>query len=156
MAYWLMKSEPDVFGVQQLRARARRTERWDGVRNYQARNFLRAMQRGDLAFFYHSSCPAPGVYGIVEIVRTAYPDPTALDPKSEYYDSKSTPSHPRWFAVDVRLKRAFRRPVLLEEIRRARSLRDMRLVQRGNRLSVLPIAAQEWATIVTLAGGKTT
>ncbi len=152
MAYWLMKSEPAVFGIADLAKRPRRTERWDGVRNYQARNFLRAMRRGDLAFFYHSSCPAPGVYGIVEIVRPAYPDPSAFDRHSPYYDPKSTPQAPRWFMVDVRLKRTWPRPVLLEHIRRTPALKRMPLVQRGSRLSVMPVTAHEWRTILNLAG----
>jgi predicted RNA-binding protein with PUA-like domain len=152
MAYWLMKSEPDVFGIHHLKARPKRTEHWDGVRNYQARNFLRAMSKGDLAFFYHSSCAEPGVYGIVEIARAAYPDGTAWDPKSPYYDPKSTPQKPAWFMVDVRLKRELARPVLLTEMKREPALRDMRLVQRGNRLSVMPVSTKEWNTILKLAG----
>jgi len=150
-----MKSEPDAFGVADLARRARRQAPWDGVRNYQARNFLLKMKKGDLAFFYHSSCPAPGVYGIVEIVREAYPDDTAFDPKSEYYDSKSTLAQPRWFMVDVRLKRAFKSPALLEAIRDERSLREMQLVQRGNRLSVMPVTTREWKSILKIAGEQT-
>jgi predicted RNA-binding protein with PUA-like domain len=149
-----MKSEPDVFGVQDLRARPRRTEHWDGVRNYQARNFLREMKKGDLAFFYHSSCAEPGVYGIVEIVRAAYPDASALNPKSPYHDPKSTPENPIWYRVDVRLKRELKRPVPLAAIRDTPALKDMRLVQRGNRLSVMPLTAREWNTILKLAGEK--
>jgi predicted RNA-binding protein with PUA-like domain len=156
VAYWLLKSEPEVFGVHDLKARPGKTERWDGVRNYQARNFLRVMNKGDLALFYHSSCAEPGVYGIVEIVRAAYPDVTAFDPKNEYYDPKSAPDSPRWFMVDVRLKRAFGQPVLLEHIRRTPALRNMPLAQRGNRLSVMPITASEWKTILKLAGEKPT
>jgi predicted RNA-binding protein with PUA-like domain len=149
-----MKSEPDVFGVHDLKAHPGKTEPWNGVRNYQARNFLRAMCKGDLAFFYHSSCAEPGVYGIVEIVRAAYPDVTAFDPKSEYYDPKSSPENPRWFMVDVRLKRVLEHPVLLEFIRRSAALRHMPLVQRGSRLSVMPVMAAEWKTILKLAGEK--
>jgi predicted RNA-binding protein with PUA-like domain len=154
MAHWLMKSEPDVFGVADLAKRPRRTEHWDGVRNYQARNLLRAMRKGDFAFFYHSSCAAPGVYGIVRIVRAAYPDPSALDPRSAYYDPKSTPDSPRWFMVDVRLERMLQRPVLLTEIKRTPALRHMHLVQPGSRLSVMPVSAVEWKTILKLAGEK--
>ncbi len=156
MHYWLMKSEPDVFSITDLARRPRRQAPWDGVRNYQARNFLRAMKKGDLAFFYHSSCPAPGVYGIVEICREAYPDPTACNPASEYYDPKSTSDQPRWFMVDVRLKRTFRSPTLLDAIRNEKSLRDMQLVQRGSRLSVMPVTAREWKTILKLTGEKNT
>ncbi len=154
MAFWLMKSEPDVFGVADLAKRPRRTEHWDGVRNYQARNFLRAMRKGDRALFYHSSCAAPGVYGIVRIVRAAYPDPSALDPRSAYYDPKSTPENPRWVMVDVRLERLLRRPVLLVEMKRAPALKRMPLVQSGSRLSVMPVKELEWKTILTLAGEK--
>jgi predicted RNA-binding protein with PUA-like domain len=150
-----MKSEPDVFSIADLARRPRRQAPWDGVRNYQARNYLRAMQKGDLAFFYHSSCPAPGVVGIVEIAREAYPDSSAFDPHSEQHDPKSTPEQPRWFMVDVRLKRAFRTPALLEAIRSERSLRTMPLVQRGSRLSVMPVTAKEWKTILKLAGEQT-
>jgi predicted RNA-binding protein with PUA-like domain len=156
VAYWLMKSEPDVFGIADLAKRPRRTERWDGVRNYQARNFLRAMRKGDLAFFYHSSCAEPGVYGIVQVARAAYPDVTAFESMSEYYDPKSSPDNPRWFVVDVRLRRTFGQPVLLEHIRRTPALRHMPLVQRGSRLSVMPVTAAEWKTILKLAGEKET
>ena len=155
MHYWLMKSEPDVFSVTDLGRRPRKQACWDGVRNYQARNFLCAMKRGDRAFFYHSSCPEPGVYGIVEVACGAYPDHTAFDPTSEYYDPKSTPDRPRWFMVDVRLKWILHSPVLLDAIRRESSLRDMQLVQRGNRLSVMPVTAKQWKTILKLAGEKT-
>jgi len=155
MRYWLMKSEPDTFSITDLARRPRRLAPWDGVRNYQARNFLRAMQKGDLAFFYHSSCPEPGVYGIVEVTREAYPDETAFDPASEYHDPKSTPDQPRWFMVDVRLRRILRSPALLNAIRSEKSLRDMQLVQRGNRLSVMPVTARQWKTILKLAGEKT-
>lgn len=154
MAFWLLKSEPDVFGIADLAQRPRRTEHWDGVRNYQARNFLRAMRKGDRAFFYHSSCAAPGVYGIVRIVRAAYPDPSALDPSSAYYDPRSTPENPRWVMVDVRLERLLRRPVLLAEMKRAPALKRMPLVQSGNRLSVMPVTELEWKTILRLAGEK--
>lgn len=156
MHYWLMKSEPDVFSITDLARRPRRQASWDGVRNYQARNFMRSMKRSDLAFFYHSSCPEPGVYGIVEVACEAYPDHTAFDPASEYYDPESTPDQPRWHMVDVRLRRILRSPVLLDVIRREQSLRDMPLVQRGNRLSVMPVTARQWKTILKLAGEKTT
>ena len=147
-----MKSEPDVFGIEHLKRRPGCKTSWDGVRNYQARNFMRAMKRGDLAFFYHSSCAEPGVVAIVEIVREAYPDLTAQDKSSEYYDTRSTPEKPIWDMVDVKLVRQFDRPVTLAEIKRHPRLRSMRLVQRGNRLSVMPVTAPEWRTIVALAG----
>ena len=156
MAHWLMKSEPSELSIDALKKCPKGTTAWDGVRNYQARNFLRAMKKGDLAFFYHSSCPAPGVYGVVEISREAYPDPTAFNPASEYYDPKSTSDQPRWFMVDVRLKQIFRSPTLLDAIRNEKSLRDMQLVQRGSRLSVMPVTAREWKTILKLTGEKNT
>jgi predicted RNA-binding protein with PUA-like domain len=151
MAYWLMKSEPDVFGLDDLEARPGKTEHWDGVRNYQARNYLRAMCKGDLAFFYHSNCAEPGVAGIVEIVRGAYPDFTAWDPKSEYYDPKSAPDRPRWYMVDVRFRRRLPRPVTLAEIKAHPALADMPLMQRGSRLSVMPVTARQWNTILKLS-----
>ena len=108
MNYWLMKTEPDCFGLEHLKAKPKRTEHWDGVRNYQARNFLRdGMQKGDLAFFYHSSCPEPGIAGIVKIARAAYPDHTAWDPDNEHFDPKSSPANPIWYMVDVKLEREF-------------------------------------------------
>ena len=150
MNYWLMKSEPDVFGIADLKSRPRQTEHWDGVRNYQARNFLRAMQRGDQAFFYHSSCAEPGVAGIVQIVRAAYPDPSAFDLKSPFHDPRSTPEKPVWFMVDVKLVRELKRIIPLSELKANAALKNMRLVQRGNRLSVMPVAAKEWNTILKL------
>jgi predicted RNA-binding protein with PUA-like domain len=149
--YWLLKSEPDCFGIADLKVRPRQTEKWDGVRNYQARNFLRdSIQRGDLAFFYHSSCAEPGIAGIVEVVRAGYPDPTATDPEAEHYDPKSTPANPIWYVVDVRLKREFRSPVTLATLRNTPSLAKMPLLARGTRLSVLPVTKREWDTILKL------
>lgn len=148
--YWLMKSEPDVFSLDDLKNRPQRTEHWDGVRNFQARNHLRAMRRGDLAFFYHSSCPEPGVAGIVEIARSAYPDFTAWDPQSEYHDPRSTEERPLWYMVDVRFKRKLARLIPLAELRANRKLKDMRLLARGNRLSVLPVTPAEWQAILDM------
>jgi predicted RNA-binding protein with PUA-like domain len=151
MRYWLMKSEPDVFGIADLARRPKQTEPWDGVRNYQARNFLRDdMKKGDLAFFYHSSCSEPGVAGIVKIVRAGYPDASASNPKSAYHDPKSTAANPVWYTVDVKLVRAFRRVVTLAELKSVPALRTMRLLRRGNRLSILPLTPAEWRTIVNL------
>ena len=155
MNYWLMKSEPDVFSTAHLKARAGKTAPWDGVRNYQARNFLRAMKRGDLAFFYHSSCAEPGVAGIVKIAKVAYPDHTAWDPKNEHYDPRSTPGKPVWVTVDVKLVRELKRPVSLSAIKACAALKKMRLVQRGSRLSVMPVTAQEWKTVLKLEKEKT-
>ena len=149
-----MKSEPDAFSIADLKSRSKKTEHWDGVRNYQARNFMRAMKKGDLAFFYHSSCEVPGVYGIIEIARAAYPDHTAWDPENHHYDPKSTPERPLWFMVDVHFKREFKRPVTLTTIKAQAALKPMRLVQRGSRLSVMPVTAKEWNTILKLAEEK--
>ena len=154
MNYWLMKSEPESFSITDLKSRPKKTEHWDGVRNYQARNFMRAMKKGDLAFFYHSSCETPGVYGIIEIARAAYPDHTAWDPENHHYDPKSTPERPLWFMVDVRFKRELAKPVTLTAIKMQPALKQMRLVQRGSRLSVMPVTAKEWNTILKLAEEK--
>ena len=150
MNYWLMKSEPEAFSIADLKSRPKKTEHWDGVRNYQARNFMRAMKKGDLAFFYHSSCAVPGVYGIIEIARAAYPDHSAWDPENHHYDPKSTPERPLWHMVDVRFKREFKRPVTLSAIKAQVALKNMRLVQRGSRLSVMPVSAKEWNAILKL------
>jgi len=149
--YWLMKSEPDTFSLDHLAAMPQRTTMWDGVRNYQARNMLRDdMQRGDLAFFYHSNCAEPGIVGIVEVVRAGYPDPSAFDPESPYFDPKSDPGQPRWYVVDVRLKQRLKRTITLGELKAAPELASMALVRRGNRLSVLPVTATEWKFILDL------
>ena len=149
MRYWLMKSEPDVFGIDHLAARPKRTEPWTGVRNYQARNFMREMQLGDLAFFYHSSCPEPGIAGIVEVSRLAYPDPTQFDRRSEYFDSKAARETPRWFNVDVTLVRKTRL-LSLQELRSHKALAAMTLLRRGNRLSITPVTEGEWRYIERL------
>ncbi len=150
MHYWLMKSEPDTFSIDDLASKVNQTEHWDGVRNYQARNFMRAMDVGDQAFFYHSSCSEPGIVGIVEIVRTAYPDPSAFDRRSPYYDPRSSPERPRWDMVDVHLLRRLQRLIPLGEIRGNRRLAAMQLVQRGNRLSVMPVTAAQWQAILKM------
>jgi predicted RNA-binding protein with PUA-like domain len=148
--YWLMKSEPDVFSIDDLQNRPRQTEPWNGVRNFQARNFMRAMQRGDLAFFYHSSCPEPGIAGIVEIARAAYPDHTSWNPQSPYYDPRSQPGKPNWVMVDVRFERKLKQLVSLAALRQNPALKDMRLLARGNRLSILPLTAAEWKKILKM------
>jgi predicted RNA-binding protein with PUA-like domain len=150
MNYWLMKSEPASFSITDLKTRPKKTEHWDGVRNYQARNFMRAMKKGDLAFFYYSSCAVPGVYGIVEIVRAAYPDPSAWDPENHHYDPKSIPERPLWDMVDVRFRREFKQPVTLSAIKTRVELKNMPLVQRFSRLSVMPVTAREWNAILKL------
>ena len=151
MRYWLMKTEPDCFGIEHLKARPKRTEHWDGVRNYQARNFMRdGMQKGDLAFFYHSSCAQPGIAGIVKIARAAYPDHTAWDPKNEHFDPKSSPANPIWVMVDVKLEREFKHLLPLTAIKANPALKGMPLVQRGTRLSVLPVTEKEWRAILKM------
>jgi len=151
MNYWLMKSEPDAYSIDHLAVQKKQIDHWDGIRNYQARNFIRDdMMMGDLAFFYHSSCEIPAIVGIIEIVSSAYPDYTAFDPAEKYYDPKSDINNPRWFMVDVFLKRKFRHHVSLKAIRTETELQDMRLVQKGNRLSILPITKREWNHILMM------
>ena len=153
MNHWLLKSEPDTFSVEDLAAKPGKTAAWDGVRNYQARNMLRdSMKKGDEAFFYHSSCEVPGIAGIVSIVKEGYPDATAFDPKNDHYDSESKVDAPRWYVVDVKLVRKFRRIITLDELRRhaAKKLKDFVLLRRGNRLSVMPVAKKDWDFILTL------
>lgn len=151
MNYWLMKSEPSSFSIDDLARRPGQTEPWDGVRNYQARNMLRdGMKLADQAFFYHSNCDFPGIVGMVRIIREAYPDSTAFDPKDKHYDPKSRPEQPTWFMVDVQFVRKFRRTITLAELRERRELEDLALVRRGNRLSVMPVSAAEWEFILGL------
>lgn len=153
MNHWLLKSEPDVFSIDDLHASPGRRTCWDGVRNYQARNFMRdSMRRGDLAFFYHSNCPEPGIAGIVEICRQGYPDPTAFDPEDKHYDPKSSPDAPRWYMVDVKFRRKLGRVIGLAELRAhaERALRGFQLLRRGNRLSVMPVDEAHWDFILSL------
>jgi predicted RNA-binding protein with PUA-like domain len=153
MKYWLLKSEPDVFGIDDLARAPKRTTGWEGVRNYQARNMLRDdFGKGDLAFFYHSSCAIPGIAGIVKVVREAYPDPTQFDRDSEYHDAASTHDAPRWFAIDVRLEKRIEPVITLPELREHASgaLREMIILKRGNRLSVTPVSAAQWRCILSL------
>jgi predicted RNA-binding protein with PUA-like domain len=154
MAYWLMKSEPDVFGIDDLARLPRKTTHWDGVRNFQARNFMRDdMRRGDLALFYHSSCEQPGVAGIVKIVKEGYPDHTAFDEDDAHFDPDSDLAKPRWYMVDVQLQRKFRSTVTLATLREHEqsALRGLALLKRGNRLSITPVSAAHWKFIVDLA-----
>ena len=147
MRYWLMKSEPDEFSIDDLARAVRRTAPWFGVRNYQARNFMRDQMRpGDRVFFYHSSCAEPGIAGIAEVVSDAYPDATQFDRKRPYFDPKATREAPRWFSVKVKLVRKTR-VIGLAELRRHPELADMRVLARGNRLSITPVEPQEWAFI---------
>ena len=148
--YWLMKSEPEDFGIDDL-ARVG-TEPWSGVRNFQARNFMRAMKIGDGVLFYHSSTAIPGIYGIAEVASAAYPDPTQFDPKSKYHDEKSSREDPRWSLVDVRYVRTLAHPITLEAIRgHADALgEDFALIRRGTRLSVLPVTPAQWKLLLSL------
>uniref|UniRef100_E6Q332 EVE domain-containing protein n=1 Tax=mine drainage metagenome TaxID=410659 RepID=E6Q332_9ZZZZ len=146
--YWLFKSEPQSYSIEDLQRD--RTTPWSGVRNYQARNFMQAMSNGDEGFFYHSSCAAPGIVGICRVVRAAYPDATAFDPRSEYFDPKSSPETPRWFNVDVAFVRAFDEVLPLTFLREIPALAAMPLLQRGQRLSVQPVRTNEWRAILKL------
>ena len=144
MRYWLMKSEPGEFSIDDLAASPRRTSSWFGVRNYQARNFMRdEMRRGDGILFYHSSCPEPGIAGIAEVVSDAHPDASQFDRASPYFDASATKAAPRWFGVDVRLVRKTRL-LGLAKLRSHRELARMRVLARGNRLSITPVTASEW------------
>ncbi len=154
MNYWLMKSEPDAFSIDDLKSRPKKTEHWDGVRNYQVRNMMRdQMKKGDLAFFYHSSCKVPAIVGIVEIVKEGYPDHTAFDPESKYYDPKSDPDNPRWFMVDVKFHRKLKQPISLQALKQQPFLveSDLALIRKGSRLSILPITPAQWEYILSLA-----
>ena len=152
MNYWLMKSEPGTFGIDDLAKAKNRTTGWDGVRNYQARNFMREMKKGDLAFFYHSSCDVPGIAGLVKIVKEAYPDRSAFDAKDDHYDAQSDPENPRWYAVDVQLEKKFPRVITLEELRSHQNgkLKNLIVLKRGNRLSITPVTKSEFDFIASL------
>ena len=153
MNYWLFKSEPDAFSIDDLAAAPKQTSAWDGVRNFQARNMLRdSIKKGDEAFFYHSSCAVPGIAGIISIAKQGYPDLTAFDAKHDHYDPDSKRDAPRWFVVDVKLQRKFPRIITLDELRvhAAKRLAEFVLLRRGNRLSVMPVAKKDWDFILTL------
>lgn len=148
MAYWLMKSEPDELSITGLQTLGQ--ARWDGVRNYQARNFLRAMAVGDEFFFYHSSCPEPGIAGIGKIVEAGYPDPTALDKKSHYFDVKASAEKNPWTAIDVAFVETFPKVLGLGYLKQQAALEQLPLVQKGSRLSVMPVTAEQWAAVLAL------
>lgn len=148
MPYWLMKSEPDEFSIQDLQRLG--TGRWDGVRNYQARNFLRQVAEGDCFFFYHSSCATPGIAGIGSITRAAYPDPTALDSQSPYFDAKASEAKNPWSAVDVDFVECFAATLTLPRLKSVPALAQMPLVQKGSRLSVMPVSESEWQAILAM------
>jgi predicted RNA-binding protein with PUA-like domain len=153
MSYWLMKTEPTSFNVDDLERAPNQTTAWDGVRNYQARNMLRdQMKIGDQAFLYYSNCDEPGIVAIVEVVEEGYPDATAFDRKHHHYDPQSDPDKPRWFLVDVQLKRRLRRIITLKELRESapKELKGMQLLRTGNRLSVTPVTPAHWKFIHSL------
>lgn len=154
--YWLMKSEPNCFSIDDLINEPNSTAHWDGIRNYQARNFMRdSMQVHDKVFFYHSSCKQPGIVGIAEVVSEAYPDHTAWDPNSEHPDSKSTPDKPIWYMVDVKFEKKLDEIISLEELRTYPELANFRLLQRGNRLSIFPVEQHDWSFINNLISSST-
>ena len=147
--YWLMKSEPDAFSIDDLKRKGQ--EHWDGVRNYQARNFMRdGMRVGDKIFFYHSNCAEPGIVGIAEVASDAYPDPSQFDPKSKYFDAASSRDNPRWMLVDVKFVKKLKRTITLKELQADSALAEMALVRKGNRLSVMPVGAAEWRHILAM------
>jgi len=153
MNHWLFKSEPSTFGIEALAKAPGQTTAWDGVRNYQARNMLRdGIKQGDLAFFYHSSCDVPGIAGIIKITAEGYPDETAFDRRHAHYDPDSKRDEPRWYVVDVKLVRAFKQVITLDRLRAHASgaLKDLIVLRRGNRLSVMPVTKKEWDFILTL------
>lgn len=153
MNYWLMKSEPDVYGIDHLKAEPGRTDHWDGVRNYQARNMMRdQMKRGDQVFFYHSNCKEPGIVGLMKIAKEGYPDHTAFDPEAQYYDPKSDPENPRWVMVDVKYIRHLKRNISLRELKPYAddALKDFALLRKGNRLSIMPVTKDQWEFILSL------
>ncbi|MGQ0811784.1 MAG: EVE domain-containing protein [Nitrospiraceae bacterium] len=149
--YWLMKTEPSSFSIEDLKQAPQQQTCWDGVRNFQARNYLRRMKIGDQVLFYHSSADPPSVVGVVEVIRTAYPDPTQFDKQDHHYDAGSDPADPRWDMVDIKLKRAFLYPLPLESLRAQSQLKSMELLRKGSRLSVQPVQAAEWGVILGLA-----
>jgi predicted RNA-binding protein with PUA-like domain len=152
MAYWLMKSEPDCYSIDDLKAKGG-PDVWEGCRNYTVRNFFRDhMSVGDDAFFYNSSCAEPGIAGLMRVVSEAYPDPTQFDPTSQYFDPKSPKDNPRWITRDVEFVRKFDRVVTLAELRATPGLEDMKVLMRGQRLSVMPVTADEWKTVLSLPG----
>ncbi len=151
MRYWLFKSEPETFNIDNLAKKPNKTEHWDGVRNYQARNFMRDdIKKGDQGFFYHSSCKIPGIVGIFEIVKSGYPDYTAWDPTSDHYDPTCSPEHPRWIMVDVRFIKKFNRIITLDEIKNNPVLENMVVARKGNRLSITPVTENQWKTVMKL------
>ena len=152
-SYWLLKSEPDVFSIEDLSKATNKTTCWDGVRNYQARNFLRdSIKLGDGVLFYHSNADPPAIAGVAEVVKEGYPDKSAVDPKDDHYDPKSDAKNPTWFMVDIRHVKTFKAPISLEQLRKISALKNMVLLQKGSRLSVQPVTKSEWDVIAKLGG----
>lgn len=154
MRYWLMKSEPDCFSIDDLAKAPKKTTCWDGVRNYQARNFMKEMELGDPILFYHSSTEPPHIAGVAEVAKKAYPDHTVLNPKEDHYDPKATPEKPIWEMVDIRFVKKLDAPLSLDDLRPVAALEKMELLKRGSRLSVQPVTAAEWKAIEKLAEKK--
>jgi len=153
MNYWLVKCEYDECTFDELKTRPQQTGRWRGVRNYQARNFIRdVMKKGDLAFFYQSNCDEPGTAGVVKIVKAGYPDPSQFDPEHKYYDEKATEKEPRWFTFDVKQHKAFKNFVHLKDLKNNNDLKDMKVVQRGQRLSIQPVTPEEFEIVCGMGG----
>lgn len=155
MQYWLFKTEPSCFSLDDLIFSQGAVTSWDGVRNYQARNLMRSMKKGDLGFFYHSG-KKPEIAAVVEVVREAYPDHTAQDPNNRHFDEKATPQNPRWYMVDVKLLCSFKKPLSLETLRKENALEGMELLRRGSRLSVQPVAEEHFRHILHMAGESLT
>ncbi len=149
--YWLVKSEPDVFSIEDLKKSKNQTTFWDGVRNYQARNFLRdSIKKNDLVLFYHSNADPLAIMGICEVVKEGYPDHTQFDPDDIHFDPKAEPNNPTWFMVDLKFKKEFKNPVTLDDIKSNPELKNMKLIQRGNRLSVMPVEKNEFDEIIKM------
>jgi len=152
MNYWLFKSEPDAFSIDDLKSMKGKKDHWDGIRNYQARNLMRdEIKKGDMGFFYHSSCQVPGIVGVVEVVKEAYPDHTAWDPESSYYDPKSSEENPRWVMVDVKYRQKYEQVITLEYLRTLDELDGMVLLKKGSRLSIQPVTESHWTLISSLS-----
>ncbi|WP_026376516.1 EVE domain-containing protein [Aestuariibacter salexigens] len=150
MRYWLFKSEPDAFSIDDLASRPDQCEHWDGIRNYQARNFLRdEVKRGDRVFFYHSSCKHVGIVGLAEVVKEGYADHTQFDPESAYFDPKSDPSNPRWYMVDIKLLRKYERMLTLSDIKAMPDILDLGVVKKGHRLSIMPVSQHDTAILLS-------
>ncbi|WP_438865611.1 EVE domain-containing protein [Neptunicella sp.] len=155
MQYWLFKSEPDAFSIDDLAAMPNQTEHWDGIRNYQARNYLRdEVKLGDQVFFYHSSCKDVGIVGVAEVVKESYPDDSQFNPESNYFDPKANPDNPRWMMVDIKFKQKFDNILSLKNIKAMPEITEIGLVKKGHRLSIMPVTKQEWQFLYKAATKK--